>query len=132
MFASTESRLTGQFVAEMRGIEELNGVTVLATTNRLDLVDKSLLVPGMFDIKIELPLPDEKARAEIFRILLRNKPLADDVDILSLAEKTEGLTGGDLSLICRRAAMSALKDNAENFVMSREHFADAVRTLKND
>ena len=132
MFASTESRLTGQFVAEMRGIEELNGVTVLATTNRLDLVDKSLLVPGMFDLKIELPLPDVKAREEIFRILLRNKPLADDVSLSELAQKTEGITGGDISLICRRAAMSALKTDAEHFSLRREHFAEAVRILKHD
>lgn len=132
MFASTESRLTGQFAAEMRGIEELNGVTVLATTNRLDLVDKSLLVPGMFDLKIELTLPDVRDREEIFRILLRNKPLADDVSLSELAQKTEGITGGDISLICRRAAMSALKSDAEHFTIRREHFAEAVRTLTHD
>ena len=121
MFASTESRLTGQFLAEMRGIEELNGVTVLATTNRIELLDKSLLVPGIFDLRIELPLPDVKAREEIFRILLRKKPLADDVSLPELAEMTDGMTGGDIALMCRRAAINALKDDAEHFMLSRRH-----------
>ena len=129
MFASTESRLTAQFLAEMRGIEELNGVIVLATTNRPDLVDKSLMVPGLFDLKLELPLPDEKDREEIFRILLRKKPLADDVKLSDLAELTEGMTGGDISLICRRASMEALKDDEEKFILARRHF---MRVINHD
>ena len=122
MFASTESRLTGQFVSEMRGIEELTGVTVLATTNRPDILDKSLLAAGMFDLKIELPLPDEKTREAIFTILLRKKPLHDDVDLAGLAKLTEGMTGGDISLICRRAAMTALKRDPDSFIIKREDF----------
>ena len=128
-FASTESRLTGQFLAEMRGIEELNGVTVLAATNRIDLIDKSLLAPGIFDLKLELPLPDIKARAEIFGILLRKKPLADDVNIPELSGMTEGLTGGDIALVCRRAAMIALKNDVEHFMMRREDFVAALRGI---
>ncbi len=116
-FASTESRLTGQFMAELRGIEELNGVTVLGTTNRIDLLDKSLLVPGVFDLKFELPIPDEKTREEIFRIQLHNKPLDESVDISELAAKTENFTGGDIALLCRRASMEALKRDSENFCL---------------
>ncbi len=116
-FASTESRLTGQFMAELRGIEELNGVTVLGTTNRIDLLDKSLLVSGVFDMKFELPMPDEKTRKEIFRIQLRNKPLSEDVNISELAAKTENFTGGDIALLCRRASMEALKRDSENFCL---------------
>ena len=126
MFASTESRLTGQFLAEMRGIEDLNGVTVLAATNRIELVDKSLLVPGIFDLRIELPMPDEKTRGEIFSILLRRKPLADDVNISELAAMTENFSGGDIALICRKAAMNALKDSPEDFRICRKHFAEAM------
>ena len=129
-FASTESRLTGQFLAEMRGIEELNGVTVLAATNRIDLLDKSLLTSGIFDLKIELPLPNEKARSEIFSILLRKKPIADDVNINELSAMTEGLTGGDIALICRRAAVNALKNDRDNFVMRHSDFDGAMRGLR--
>ena len=128
-FASTEGRLTGQFMAEMGGIEELNGVTVLAATNRIDLLDKSLLVPGMFDLRIELPLPDDKAREEIFRIQLRKKPL-DGVSLPELAGLSEGLSGGDIAFVCRRAAMSALKRDTVNFSLKREDFAEALLSVK--
>ena len=129
-FASTEARLTSQFLAEMRGIEELNGVTVLAATNRIDLIDKSLLSSGIFDLKLELPLPDSKARAEILAILLRKKPLADDVSIETLSAMTENFSGGDIALLCRRAAVIALKRDMNNFVMRLEDFDSAFRGLK--
>ena len=114
----------------MRGIEELNGVTVLAATNRIDLVDKSLLSSGIFDLKLELPLPDAETRREIFEILLRKKPLADDVDVDELAAMTEGFSGGDISLICRRASVIALKNDIGNFVLRRSYFDEALRGLK--
>ena len=77
-------RVIGQFMSEMSGIEDLQGVVVLATTNRLDLVDPALLVAGRFDLVLELPLPDAAARESIFRIELRQKPLAPDVDVKNL------------------------------------------------
>ncbi|MBQ7593857.1 MAG: CDC48 family AAA ATPase [Synergistaceae bacterium] len=129
-FASTESRLTGQFLAQMRGIEELNGVTVLASTNRIDLLDKSLLSSGVFDLKFELPLPDVKAREEIFRIILRKKPLSDDVNISKLAQFTANFTGGDIALICRRASMEALKADTNNFMITRKNFDDALKMFQ--
>ena len=130
MFASTEARLTSQFLAEMHGIEELNGVTVLAATNRIDLIDKSLLSSGIFDMKLELPLPDKKSRAEIFSILLRKKPLADDVNVDGLSAMTENLSGGDISMICRRAAVNALKRDMNDFVIRLCDFEEALRGLK--
>ena len=129
-FASTEARLTSQFLAEMRGIEELNGVTVLAATNRIDLIDKSLLSSGIFDLKLELPMPDSKSRAEILTILLRKKPLDDDVSIETLSAMTENFSGGDIALLCRRAAVNALKRDMNNFVMRLADFDSAFRGLK--
>lgn len=129
-FASTEARLTSQFLAEMRGIEELNGVTVLAATNRIDLIDKSLLSSGIFDLKLELPMPDSKSRAEILTILLRKKPLHDDVSIDTLSAMTENFSGGDIALLCRRAAVNALKRDMNNFVMRFADFDSAFRGLK--
>lgn len=130
MFASTEARLTSQFLAEMHGIEELNGVTVLAATNRIDLIDKSLLTSGIFDMKLELPLPDKKSRAEIFSILLRKKPLDDDVNVDGLSAMTKNLSGGDISMICRRAAVNALKRDMNDFVIRLCDFEEALRGLK--
>lgn len=129
-FASTEARLTSQFLAEMRGIEELNGVTVLAATNRIDLIDKSLLSSGIFDLKLELPMPDSKSRAEILTILLRKKPLDDDVSIETLSAMTENFSGGDIALLCRRAAVIALKRDMNNFVMRLADFESSLRGLK--
>lgn len=129
-FASTEARLTSQFLAEMRGIEELNGVTVLAATNRIDLIDKSLLSSGIFDLKLELPMPNSKSRAEILTILLRKKPLDDDVSIDTLSAMTENFSGGDIALLCRRAAVNALKRDMNNFVMRLCDFDSAFRGLK--
>lgn len=129
-FASTESRLTGQFMAEMRGIEELNGVTVLASANRTDLLDKSLLMPGLFDLKIEMPLPDMKAREEIFAILLRKKPIDKNINLSEFAGMTENFSGGDIAFICRRAAMEALKRNLDKFLLVRDDFIKAMNILK--
>lgn len=127
-------RVIGQFLAEMSGLEELNGVIILATTNRLDMVDPSLLVTGRFDMILELPLPDLSARQEIFNIELRKKPLSESVDIQELAKQTEGGSGADIAFICRQAAMSALKENllgaCQEPRLERKHFELALLELK--
>jgi transitional endoplasmic reticulum ATPase len=127
-------RVIGQFLAEMSGIEELTGVVVLATTNRLDLVDPSLLVPGRFDMVLELPLPDQGAREEIFGIELRKKPLAADVALKELARLTDGSSGADIAFACRRAAMMALREQRageqDAFLLKRKHFDAALTDLK--
>ena len=130
-FASTESRLTGQFMAEMRGIEDINGVTVIATTNRVDLLDKTLLNSGVFDIKFEMPMPDSKTREEIFKILLAKKNLDNEIKISELATRSDNFTGGDIDSICRRASLEALKRNADNFLIKAEDFEKAFEVVKN-
>ncbi len=124
--SSFTERVIGQFLSEMSGIEELQGVTVLATTNRLDLVDPALLAPGRFDLVLELPMPDTAARKRIFEIELRKKPLAPDVDLAKLAELTENLNGADIALICRKAAVAALKETfssgSQNLLLELRHF----------
>ena len=103
-------RVVSQFLTEMDGIEELRGVTVLAATNRPDIIDPALLRAGRFDIQIELQPPDEQARREILAIHTRGKPLAKDVDLAGLASATEGVVGSDLEAICRRASMLAIRE----------------------
>ena len=124
MYGATESRMTAQFMSEMRGIEELTGVTVLATTSRPEKLDEGILASGIFELRIELPMPDEAERAEIFRIKLRKKPLAEDVDIAELARLTANMTGGEIALKCRRAEMRALKADVKNFELRMEYFDD--------
>ena len=122
---STDSHVTerviSQFLTEMDGIEELKGVIVLAATNRMDIVDPALLRAGRFDFQLELPIPDAKARLEIFNIHTRGKPLAAGVDLKALADSTDGLVGADIEAICRRASMLAIRE-----------FLDKHKTFKSE
>lgn len=102
-------RVISQFLTEMDGIEELKGVVVLAATNRMDIIDPALLRTGRFDVICEFPIPDEKARLEIFKIHTRGKPLADDVDINALTMLSNGMAGSDIEAICREAALLAIR-----------------------
>jgi transitional endoplasmic reticulum ATPase len=103
-------RVVSQFLAELDGIEELKGVTVIAATNRPDLIDPALLRAGRLEIRVQLPVPDATARREIFAIHTRGKPLAGDVDLDQLAGAAEGLVGSEIEGICRRAAMLAIRE----------------------
>lgn len=127
-------RVIGQFMSEMSGIEDLQGVVVLATTNRLDLVDPALLVAGRFDLVLELPLPDAAARESIFRIELRQKPLAPDVDVKNLAALTGGASGADIAFVCRKATTEALKAHLKregsSLCLERAHFDAALGELQ--
>ena len=127
-------RVIGQFMSEMSGIEDLQGVVVLATTNRLDLVDPALLVAGRFDLVLELPLPDAAARESIFRIELRRKPLAPDIDVKDLAALTKGASGADIAFVCRKATTEALKAHLKregsSLCLERAHFDAALGELQ--
>jgi len=106
--ARTAERVLSQFLAELDGIEELNDVLVLGATNRVDLLDPALLRPGRFDEVIEIPRPDQAARHEIFAVHLRDKPVAEDIDVDELAARSGDATGAEIAEICRRAALLAI------------------------
>jgi transitional endoplasmic reticulum ATPase len=108
--AHVTERIIGQFLAEMDGVEELNGVFILGATNRPDLLDPALLRPGRFDLLIQVPPPDLAGRHEIFLIAVRDKPLARDADLDELAALTEGFNGAEIQAVCRQAALAALRD----------------------
>lgn len=94
---------------EMDGIESLRGVLVLAATNKPEVLDPALLRPGRFDSLIYIAPPNEAARREILRIRTRSVPLADDVDIDTLAKETEGYSGAELVNICLEAARATMR-----------------------
>ncbi len=130
-------RVISQFLTELDGIEELKGIVVLAATNRLDIIDPALLRAGRFDFLLELPVPDEETRLEIFEVHTRGKPLAPDVDLKSLAGGTEGLVGADIESICRKASMLAIREFIENkgqdyadFAISNGHFKQALQEVR--
>ena len=103
-------RVISQMLTEMDGMEELKGVVVLAATNRIDIVDPALLRPGRFDIILELPMPDERARYEIFKVHTKKKPLSKDIRLEELAKMTEGFSGAEIEAVCNRAAMLAIRE----------------------
>ena len=104
-------RVVSQFLAELDGIEELKGVVVLGATNKLDMVEPALLRAGRFDFLLEVPKPSEECRCAIFKIHTKDKPLDRAINLKKLAKLTEGLTGADIELICKKAAMSAVREN---------------------
>ena len=114
-------RVVSQFLTELDGIEELKGVLVLAATNRRDRVDPALLRPGRFDFLVELPMPGRDARLAILRVHTRAMPLADDVDLETLAAETEGLTGADIEGLCQRAALLAIRELLDADQKNQEH-----------
>ncbi len=136
-------RVVSQLLTELDGLEELKDVVVIAATNRPDLIDPALLRPGRIERHVYIPPPDKEARKEIFRIHLRGKPLAEDVNIEELAEKTEGYTGADIEAVCREAAMLAIreavkpgmsreevKEIAKSIKISKRHFEEALKKVK--
>jgi len=94
-----------QLLVEMDGFASNEGVIVLAATNRADILDPALLRPGRFDRQIYVGLPDIKGREEILRVHARNKPLAEDVDLHTVAQATVGFTGADLENLLNEAAL---------------------------
>jgi transitional endoplasmic reticulum ATPase len=103
-------RIVNQLLAEMDGIVPLNKVVVIAATNRPDILDPALLRPGRFDRLIYVPPPDKGARVEILKVHTRSVPLAEDVSLEEIAEKTEGYTGADLEALVREATINAMRN----------------------
>ncbi|WP_101298196.1 CDC48 family AAA ATPase [Halegenticoccus soli] len=103
-------RVVSQLLTELDGLEALEDVVVIATTNRPDLIDAALLRPGRLDRHVHVPVPDEEARRKILEVHTRNKPLADDVDLDRLARRTEGYVGADLEALAREAALAASRE----------------------
>ena len=94
-----------QLLVEMDGFAANEGVVVLAATNRVDILDPALLRPGRFDRQVFVGLPDIKGREEILKIHAKGKPLAEDVDLGSVARATSGFTGADLENLLNEAAL---------------------------
>ncbi len=100
-----------QILVEMDGFETDTNVIVMAATNRPDVLDPALLRPGRFDRQVILDLPDIKDRQEILKVHAKNKPLAGDVNMRKIAERTPGFSGADLANLINEAAILAARQN---------------------
>ncbi|HYB67088.1 MAG TPA: CDC48 family AAA ATPase [Candidatus Acidoferrales bacterium] len=131
--SNVTERVVSQLLTELDGLEELQKVFVLAATNRPELVDPALLRPGRFDRVLKVPVPDKKARLEILKLNTTGNPLAPDVDLARIAEKTEGYTGADLAGIASTAVMIALQEHISKYQTveeARKHAAEIKVTAK--
>ncbi|MBI2109925.1 AAA family ATPase [Candidatus Woesearchaeota archaeon] len=123
-------RVVNQLLTEMDGLQDLHDVVVIAATNRPDMLDAALLRPGRFDKIIYTPIPDKKARLNIFRIHTKDMPLAPDVHHEELAKLAEGCVGADIEAICREAGLIALREDINAKQVSMKHFKKALERTK--
>jgi transitional endoplasmic reticulum ATPase len=134
-------RVVSQLLTELDGLEAMEDVVVIATTNRPDLIDSALVRPGRLDRHVHVPVPDEEARRAIFQVHTRGKPIADGVDLDRLARQTEGYVGADIEAVTREASMAATRefinsvdpedidDTVGNVVVTMDHFETALEEV---
>jgi len=143
----TES-VVSQILTELDGMEELKNVTILAATNRPDMLDDALLRPGRLERHIYVPAPDAESRKKIFEVYLGGETgsiLAKDVDVDALVKQTEGYVGADVEALVREAKMAAMrdfivqmggrteqerKDAIKNVMLTKAHFDAALLRVK--
>src|ERR1700716_1782362 len=107
-----------QLLVEMDGFESNEGVILIAATNRPDVLDPALMRPGRFDRQIVVDLPDLRGREGILRVHIRNKPMAEDVDVTPLAAGPPGMAGADLANLVNEGALLAARRNHEKVFMA--------------
>ncbi len=107
-----------QILVEMDGFDAREKVIVIAATNRADVLDTALLRPGRFDRRVYIDLPDRKEREDILKSHIKEKPLADDVNLSAVAMRTPGFSGADLQSLMNEAAIKAARDNRKSLMQS--------------
>ena len=124
-------RVLTQLLTEMDGINTKfdQSIIVIAATNRPDLLDSALLRPGRFDRLVYISLPNFEARKEIFKVHINNMKFINNINILNLAEKTEGYSGAEIAAICRESAMNALRENPPSEFINENHIFEALNKI---
>lgn len=134
-------RVISQMLSEIDGLEELHNITVIAATNRPDMIDPALLRPGRLDRLVYVAPPDKNSRYEIFRIHMAKTPLEGDVDLNILALDTDGFTGADIASVCNEAMMLAIREyvnsgkptgeeSIKELKVGYQHYRDAMKKVK--
>lgn len=123
-------RVLAQLLTEMDGVEGLAGVTVVAATNRPDMMDQALLRPGRLDRVVYVPLPDLATRRQVVAVHTRRVPVAAGVDLEAVAARTEGYSGAEVAAVCNEAALAALEEDVDAEVVEERHFLAALDSVK--
>ena len=122
--------MLAQLLTEMDGVESLAGVTVVAATNRPDMMDPALLRPGRLDRVVYVPLPDLDTRRKVLEVHTRKIPVGDGVNLETVAERTEGYSGAEIAAVCNEAALAALEEDVNTDTVTEKHFQTALNNLK--
>ena len=123
-------RVVNTILSEMDGLEELQNVVVIGATNRPNLIDPALLRPGRFDELIYVGVPDTAGRRRILAIHTKGMPLANDVDLETIAQRTEHFTGADLEDLVRRAGLTALRKGLDAVNVTMADFEVALKETR--
>jgi transitional endoplasmic reticulum ATPase len=126
--SGASERVVDQILTSLDGLESLGSVTVIAATNRPDIVDKALMRPGRFDKIVLVPVPDREMRLEILKVHTSRMPLKG-VDIEDLAERTDGFVGADIEALCKEAALNALRMDADAKDVKMSDFEKAITVV---
>jgi len=123
-------RVVNQLLTEMDGLQELNDIVILAATNRPDMLDTALMRPGRFDRIILAPIPDTKAREEIFKVHTKGMKLNKDFSMKKIVDQTQGYVGADIEAVCREAAILALRENMKTKDIKMKYFVKALEKVR--
>ncbi|PRT55919.1 ATPase family gene 2 protein [Wickerhamiella sorbophila] len=123
-------RVLTSLLNEMDGIESLNGVVILAATNRPDVIDSALMRPGRLDRLVYVRPPDRDARRQILLIQFAKMALDDSVNLEELADATEGCSGAEVVSICQEAGILAMNESVDIAAIRRDHFLAALSGLR--
>ncbi len=128
--SKASERVVNQLLTELDGIETLKNVVVIAATNRPEIIDPALIRSGRFDRLVFVGPSSRAGRVDIFRIHLKNVPLADDVSVEELADLTDNYVGADIETLCREAVMLALRENFDTEKIEMRHFRDSLKKVR--
>lgn len=121
-------RVLTQLLTEMDGLVRLEGVTIIAATNRPDVLDKALLRPGRMDKLIFITPPDDQTRREIFNIKSKEMPF-NDIDLELLVQYTKGFSGAEVVSVCHESAMTALHEDINSEKIEMRHLKLAIEKI---
>lgn len=134
--SGTAARVVNQLLAELDGVRPLGGVVVIAATNRVDLIDSSVLRPGRLGTHVRVDLPDASDRRAVLEVLLRRAPFASGAArrtiISAMAKATEGSSGAELRQLVDEAKLVALRQKAQRPVLRKAAFDEALEVLRGD
>ena len=126
-------RVLAQMLTEMDGLEEQRTVTVVAATNRPDVIDRALLRPGRFDLAFYVSLPDKITRETIYKLQFDkhpSMPIAADVNVEELVDRTSDYSGAEVVGVCQQAGFAALRRNLDAKFVTVDDFEEALSVVR--